>query len=337
MIILNDRHIGVTRSAGTTPESQVQLREWLLKRFHEDVQQADHEDLIILGDLFDSHTVPYTDLFEVYYTLSNWCKKNKNNELILVPGNHDLFTDTSKLSSFQFLARLLLEDYRNVAYVREATETHDGIWIVPHMINQEAFEAELAKVQKCNFLLVHCNFDNKFAKQADHSLNMTREQIFNCPADKVVFAHEHNSRASGKAYVLGVQWPTSISDCLAEQDKHMHRISGNHIQPIKTFERKVGYREFDWRTDPAEIVGFQFVRIVGECLPEESAGMTEAVATIRKMSDAFVIGNAVQIKMQDEQGQQYTQSLESVQAFDLMAALRKILPAGDIEIIESLK
>ena len=51
LLILNDCHIGVKRSAGTTPASALALRRYLLDSFRSLL--PDDKDVLVLGDLFD--------------------------------------------------------------------------------------------------------------------------------------------------------------------------------------------------------------------------------------------------------------------------------------------
>ena len=61
MIVINDVHLGAIRSAGTTISSALALREWMLEQFKSMLEVID-EDLVILGDLFDTYSIPAPDL-----------------------------------------------------------------------------------------------------------------------------------------------------------------------------------------------------------------------------------------------------------------------------------
>lgn len=55
MIILNDLHISVNRVSGTTPQSREDLRNYVFAEFDRLLDTTDNDnDLVILGDLFDS-------------------------------------------------------------------------------------------------------------------------------------------------------------------------------------------------------------------------------------------------------------------------------------------
>ena len=307
MIAINDIHIGAIRSAGTTPASALALRQYALASFS---SLLDHinEDLVILGDLFDTYSIAMTDLLTTYQTLTRWLEKGHN--LTLIPGNHDLSTDSAKMSSFQFMGQLLI-NHPNVQYISGGgwVDEKEGVYCISHVHNQDLFDMELAKVPECKFLLVHCNYDNHFAKDSDHSLNLSEEQAKASKAQTIVFAHEHAPRRllGGKVVVMGNQFPMSISDCLDGSDKFMHRI-GNEIEPIKVWDRKENYVEMDWRSP--ESTTANFIRFVGTASAEESAAAADTVARYRKGSEAFVVGNGVRVQTAEGQEQLEVESLE---------------------------
>lgn len=332
MIILNDNHIGTIRSAGTTPKSALALREFLVEQFGACLDRID-ENLIILGDLFDTHTIPLADWLRVYDLLNAWLEKGW--KLYLVAGNHDLNTDSAKVSHLQLLGRLL-SSHPNVTYVEGGYKVNDDIYIVSHVPNQDLLDYELSQVPKCKYLLVHANYDNDFAKEADHSLNISREQIAKLPVDTVFFAHEHYYREDmrGKVFVGGNQFPASVSDCLHRDMKCMHRLTDKGIERIETWSPS-DYSEIIWNA-PHE-TSARFIRFIGQCTPEESVGMMEMIARYRRSSEAFIVSNAVKVvdPEAEEQGLELN-SVERVRSFDIMEALKRHLTEEEYKIIESL-
>ena len=330
MIVIHDLHLGVQRSAGTTPASASVLTVWMQEQFEKILGRTD-EDLVILGDLFDTYQVPLRTVLATYTSLSDWLRKG--HKLCLIPGNHDLSTDSSKLSSFQFLAQLLL-DQPNVTYHSGGGFIADDVYAISHVTNQDLFDMELAKVPKCKYLLLHCNYDNNFAKAADHSLNISREQCEKLPADVVFFAHEHYYREElrGKVFIAGNQFPSSVSDCLHKTDKFMTRLA-DKPERIMTWAKE-GYAEIDWRNPEASDA--QFIRFVGHCKPDEAAGMANVIAAYRRRSDAFVITNAVKVGEDTEGAELELASLEAINKFNVMDALKEYLSVEDVKILESL-
>lgn len=334
MRLLNDIHIGAIRSAGTTPASALALRKYALDSFS---SLLDHinEDLVILGDLFDTYSIAMTDLLTTYQTLTRWLEKGHN--LTLIPGNHDLSTDSAKMSSFQFMGQLLI-NHPNVQYISGGgwVDEKEGVYCISHVHNQDLFDMELAKVPPCKFLLVHCNYDNHFAKDSDHSLNLSEDQAKASKAETIVFAHEHAPRTllGGRVVVMGNQFPMSISDCLDGHDKFMHQIAGDKINPIKVWDRKTEYVEMDWRSP--ESTDAKFIRFVGSASAEESAAAADTVARYRKASEAFVVGNGIRVHTAEGQEQLEIESLEQVRSFDVMAALKNYLTEKEYGKIASL-
>ena len=330
MIVIHDLHLGVQRSAGTTPASASALTAWMQEQFEKILGRTD-EDLVILGDLFDTYQVPLRTVLATYTSLSDWLRKGHN--LCLIPGNHDLSTDSSKLSSFQFLSQLLL-DHPNVKYISGGGYVTEDVYAISHVPNQDLFDMELAKVPKCKYLLLHCNYDNDFAKESDHSLNISEEQCGKLPVEFVFFAHEHYYREElrGRVFIAGNQFPSSVSDCLHKDDKFMTRL-GDRPERIMTWD-KAGYAEIDWR-NPAESDAM-FIRFVGHCKAEEAADMANVIAAYRKSSEAFVITNAVRVGDDTEGAELELKSLEEISKFSVMAALKDYLSEDDMKILESL-
>lgn len=330
MIVISDLHLGVLRSAGTTPTSALALTDWMHKQFNSILERVD-EDLVILGDLFDTYQVPLRTVLATYNSLLKWL--DKGHKLVAVPGNHDLSTDSSKLSSFQFLGQLLL-DHPNFTYHSGGGFISDGVYAISHVTNQDLIDMELAKVPKCKYLLLHANFNNPFAKSSDHSLNVTAEQCESTPADTILFAHEHYYREElrGKVFIAGNQFPSSVSDCLHKDDKFMTRL-GDKPERLMTWAKE-GYAEIDWRNPEASDA--QFIRFVGHCKPDEAAEMANVIAAYRRSSDAFVITNAVKVGEDTEGAELELKSLEEISKFSVMAALKDYLSEDDMKILESL-
>lgn len=331
MFVIHDLHLGVQRSAGTTPQSAAALTDWMHAEFDAILLRVD-SDLIILGDLFDTYQVSLTTVLRTYHSLLNWLESS-GKCLYLVPGNHDLSTDSSKLSSFQFLARLL-EDIPEVTYISGGAAINEDIYVISHVANQDLFDMELAKVPKCKYLLVHANYNNNFARESDHSLNMSESQCQDAPAEVVFFAHEHYHREElrGKVFVAGNQFPSSVSDCLHKVDKFMTYL-GDCPERHMTWDAS-GYEEIDWR-NPAPSTA-QFIRFIGHATSAEAADMADVIARYRKTSDAFVVSNAVRVGNDDEGDTINLNSLEAISQFNVMEALKDFLDAEDVAIIEKL-
>ena len=333
MIVINDLHIGALRSAGATVSSAVSLRQFQLDTLKGILDEVD-EELTILGDLFDTYNIPASDILATYQLLTAWLVKG--HKLNLVPGNHDLSKDSGKLSSFEFMSKLLLA-YPSVTYIKGGgwVNEAEGVYAISHVDNQDLFDMELIKVPECRYLLLHANYNNGFAVNSDHSLNVSQAQAESAKCEKLVFAHEHYHREAlgGKVFVCGNQMPASVSDCLDYKSKSMTRL-GAGIDRIKTWDAS-NYVELDWRNpEPSQA---QFIRFVGRCKAEESADMADTIARYRRSSEAFVVANAVKVGEDTEGNELALDSLEAISKFNVMEALRDHLAPEEFKVLENLE
>ena len=165
-------------------------------------------------------------------------------------------------------------------------------------------------------------------------MNISREQCEKLPADVIFFAHEHYYREEmrGKVFIAGNQFASSVSDCLHKTDKFMTRL-GDKPERLMTWAKE-GYEEIDWR-NPAPSTA-QFIRFVGHCKPDEAAEMANVIAAYRRSSDAFVITNAVKVGEDTEGAELELASLEAINKFSVMDALKEYLSVEDVKILENL-
>lgn len=331
LFIINDTHIGVQRSAGTTPVTAWNLRQSVLAQFGRLVGSADR-DLMILGDLFDAGSIPRADFLATFEILHRWLSSTPLT-LFLVAGNHDLPKTSTNLSDFQLLGKLLESLHQNVEVIEQPTLTSHG-YVIPHLPNQDLFDQALANVPPCDVAYMHCNFDNNFAAQSDQSLNLSAEQAAACPAKSIVIAHEHQTRRVGKVWIPGNQIVTSVADCLGSKVKQFTVVEGGQPRFERLLDIPDVFLELPW-TDLSEVPQ-PFIRVTGT-VPAESAGdVVSAISSYRKASSAFVITNAVKILAEDGK-EVFARSLESIKAFDVMAALKEFLSAEEFAVVARLK
>lgn len=334
--LLNDTHNGVLRASGTTPRSAYALRTFASDTTT-DIIESTNNDIIVNGDLCDGYSIPLSDLLKLYHSFTRWLENG--HRLFMIPGNHDLSGDSSKLSSFEFLSQLLAGHPR-VFYIRGGgwVDEADGIYAISHVPNQDLFDMELAKVPTCKYLLLHCNYDNGFTREMDHSLNLDAKVAADLPAERIILAHEHNSgsRLNGKVELTGNPFPTSIADCLSRNSKHVVTITPDGLKYRKTWDTS-NYVEVDWRE--VGNIEAQFIRVTGKASAEEAAQAVDVVARLRRSSDAYVIGSAVKTATDDSlvDMSDILSSVETVKAFDVMAEIKSRLSEDQVKVIESLK
>lgn len=327
--VLNDTHLGVNRTAGTTGPSKLALKWAMLQQFKELLPNS---DLMILGDLFDTYEVSTADLLNVHDVLRTWLAKGY--ALYLVPGNHDLSKTSTTISSFELLASILAQSYPiNVVIVDEPAMTSYG-YVIPHLPNQELFNAAIASVPECDVLYLHCNYNNFFATQSDHSLNLSKEQADECKAKLIVIAHEHNAKVEGKIVIPGNQIASSISDWVHSNAKfYVEIVEGKHTL-TQFCSQASEYIEVDWKF--LESSTHAFIRVTGTAKSTEAAQVVNAIAKFRAKSPALVITNAVRIESDEALGG-FSEALESVQGFDVWQALEATMTAPDMTTLRGLK
>jgi len=219
MLVLNDLHIGVNRSGGTTPQSQVALRTYLLDNLAS-ILDKESGPVVINGDIFDGFTVDTNDVVKTARTLNTWLNKMTLREVHLVAGNHDYNPRGDKLSSFHLLVHMLYMSKvhgRVYVYDKGLKQVSRNVWCIPHMPNQDLFNMEIAEAipvgKPGQYLLLHCNYKNGFAENSDHSLNLSDDQVGDLMKAgwTLLLGHEHvgYSLRGGGGVVAGNQLPSS--------------------------------------------------------------------------------------------------------------------------------
>lgn len=341
LTVLNDWHIGAVRSAGTTPATAYQLRLDLIQQF-EDTLSGIHTDLLIAGDLFDGPDISKQGLLQTYMILRNWLDDNPTCQLWAMNGNHDLSKSSQVLSSFQLLMALLKEHSNFVHHVTEGQMTSHG-YMLPHVANQDLFNLELSKVPECDHLFVHCNWDNGFAVDSDHSLNLSKQQAIDLPVKHIFFAHVHQATTAlgSKVVVMGNQVPSSVSDCLGNDTKQQLEVGTNEhgsYYVLHTHWRAADdFVEVDWR-EVSDLVDAKqrFIRVTGTATATEAAKLVTTLARFRKDAKALVITNAVKIEGVDDAAQ-LALSHEEITSFNVRAALAEFMGEADWAKIEALE
>jgi DNA repair exonuclease SbcCD nuclease subunit len=357
MLIINDTHLGVHRTGGTTPLSYAMLDNYTMDCFEQLLDQAEADPdkkVLINGDLFDGFVVSNNVLVRAFEAIQSRMVDGRISCVTLSRGNHDISKNSEKLSSFDVLGHMLQaacngfdSGYVAVEVITEPTkirwdEGNGGVGIVlPHLQNQDLFDVAIDDIcaDPRPFLFVHANYDNGFAEEADHSLNLSKQQaqrLNEAGVRHIIFAHEHQQRQEAfGVVVVGNQFPTSVSDCLNNSTKRMLQIVGSEIHSLDTWEEKGSYMEVDWHklgTVPNEI---NFMRVKGEATAEEAADVLAAVSALRKTHNAFVITNAVEV---DGRSMDVSalEAVENVQRFDVLHFLKDNLTPEQAAAVDAI-
>ncbi len=347
MILLNDIHVGVQRKGGTTPKSREALREYLFNSLEALLANTDENHLVIVGDLFDEFEIESRDWVRTFSLLKQWMVRGR--KLTLIAGNHDHQPKGAKVSDFQMLSIALQCDKLQVIDINQWTAVAPDVFALAHCANQDAFDKKLDEVLAAagagSIVLLHANFDNNFAAESDHSLNVSRQVAMKFKEKDVtlVFAHEHQARNAlgGYVVVLGNQWPTSIADCLNNDKKFAHFIDGeNCITPVETWSRlgTAGFAEIDWtELDTALLVeSVRFIRITGNATSNQASDVLNAIAKYRLKSEAFVVTNGVKIEGIAAVGD-LPETFDAIKAFDVMEFISQNVTPEEMVVINELK
>lgn len=344
-LIVNDIHLGVARASGTTDTTAKALRAYLLAQFRAFIMQHLDKDLVINGDIFDQFNVPMSDVLEFYQIISDWIKASNGGKVWLGMGNHDFAKDSSKMSSLEFVGRVLEGQFPfAVGLVMAPQKLTEDIYMVPHVANQDIFNLELERAAKIDvrFILLHANFDNHFAIEADHSLNVSGQQaltLFN--AGKIlIFGHEHQARHIPNVGVLctGNQWPSSIADCLGNPDGRKAAFviqADGQLIAQTTWSTAGTFVEMDWKQIADTPADAQFVRVVGDATVEQAADVISIISKFRQKSTAFVVKNSVAIEGVSDM-QDLPEAMEMTKQFDVLTYLFEQLDPKQIDAVKLL-
>lgn len=356
--IINDLHLGVKRTGGTTPQSAKALRDWTFSRYKyllELARDQGVEHILVNGDLTDRFDIDLQDALELYEITLDYLRQT-GMTMTWALGNHDLSKDSSKLGSVQFIGRLLQAVLpQRFTLVDTPTFIGEDFYVIPHLTNQAEFDTALQEALQLAppFLFLHCNYDNPFAGAADHSLNLSREQAraFKRKGVTVVLGHEHQGRSDmgDSVLVVGNQFPTSVADCLAHGEaqrdgmKYMLIIDNAKVERVCTWTATHSYAEVDWRelagdpgsTSQVEWDNLRFIRVSGECSRDESSEAIKAISNLRKTHSAFVITNAV--KVEGIADTEFDVSIEDIGAVDVVQLLYDMLSPEQVDKLRKLR
>ncbi len=354
-LIANDLHLGVQRTGGTTLASAAALREFLHEGHRNLLQLASDNDcgrVIVNGDLSDQYDIPLIQALQIYEDTANFMDQFPDIEVVWALGNHDLSKDSSKLGTVAFIGALLKMRFAKFRLINKPELLCDGAYVLPHVANQDIFDLELTRIPDgVRWLFLHCNYDNKFACAADHSLNLSREQAKELKARgiKMVFGHEHQGRESlgGHVIVVGNQIPSSIADCLAHGDGQKNGTKRamiiNHDNDTHEFIEVWSegaadgwFKRVDWKDLLAyNEVGRGFIRVEGDASSAEAADVIKTISTFRQKSAAYVVTNGVKIE-QIEGLREIASSIEDVRGVDVVSMLLEHLTPDQADVVRSL-
>lgn len=358
-LIVNDLHLGVQRTGGTTLASASALREYAHQKHGQLLRLADANDcsrVVVNGDLTDVYDIPLLHALRIYEDVDSFMTEYPNIEVIWALGNHDLSKDSSKLGTVAFIGAILSYKHKLFRVVNSAQALDNDTYVIPHVPNQDIFEYELGRVPEgTKYLLLHCNFDNTFACAADHSLNLSRDQAKALKARGItmIFGHEHQGREvlGGAVVIVGNQFPTSIADCLAHGDAqkdgikralvidHTNDPETEKLKFIETWASDAAdgwFERIDWRDlKGTEEEGRGFIRVEGEASSAEASDVIKAISAFRQRSQSFVVTNAVQVEKLEGMDDA-ADSIEDIRSVNVIDMLMEQLDPKQREAVQKL-
>lgn len=347
MLIINDIHIGVNRSGGTTVQSQVELQAAILQQLESHIEEESHH-VVVNGDLFDSFYIDLRQVINTYHVFFNWIKEHQS-RLTLIAGNHDWSPKDGRVSSFHLLGFMLQKSNTGgivevLDYKKGFCHIHRNVYCIPHMPNQNMFDDEVLEAVKSShdgqYLLLHCNYRNNFTANSDHSLNLSENQVDQLMEAgwTLIIGHEHKGYTlrGGRVIVVGNQFPTSISDCIDDTEKCMLNLLYGGVEMITTWESAGQYEEIDWKDLEHSSTEAKFIRVVGVASIGESSDVVRAMSKFRQASTAFIVSNAVKVESHTLSSDIDISSIEEIQSFNVFDTLMSELSEDERIVIKQL-
>jgi len=356
-LVINDTHLGVQRTGGTTWATAEALREYALNQYSKLLHLAKREGcnrIIVNGDLTDTYDTLLAEALKIYSVTRDFLTDHHDIDLIWAVGNHDLSKDSSKLGTVVFVGELLAMQHINFQLIKrpQALVSQPDIYILPHVTNQEIFDLELTRVpESAKWVFLHCNYDNTFACASDHSLNISRDQAKAIRKHaKLVLGHEHQGRElmAGNVLIIGNQFPTSVADCLPHGDAQADGIKRALIIDHDTNEHRYvttwtpddaegWFARVDWR-ELKDVVeeGRGFIRVEGTATLSESSEAIKAISAFRAKSQSFVVTNAVKVE-QAEGLDSVAESIEDIRSVNVIELLMEYLTPEQQQAVKDLR
>jgi len=322
--LISDLHMGLSRTAGVTDSSLRQYEEDKLTFLSQFLSENEDKEIIIAGDLFDKNLVSLSTLLSVLRVISNHPE-----HIWILAGNHDLSKNTMTMSSFDFLGQVvnLLPVSTGISLVtKPVLIKRHSLVMIPHLSNQEIFDKALSDYSNEDYTLItHCNYDNFFSLDKDHSLNLTLEQAQGFK--QVISGHEHSIRDVGYVHMIGSFVPCKVKEAASPKRTHLFNTVTGKLEVMQSLNQdKIGaYSEihYDDLQNPAAAIATaaRFIRITGSVTAAEAPLVLAQIADFRKKSSAYMIQNATVVEAIGLESFEET-SFESV---DTWAALGSIL------------
>lgn len=328
--LFTDPHLGTRRAAHTTRESSQRLQHTLYLQARAVTENASNP--ICLGDLFDTSANEEAILLQGY-EVARRC-------LFTLAGNHDSSNREGTVTSLDALKKVGCSIVSSPNISTPYYEAHDALYFVPHHASQEIFETAMFHAAehavhhregKASVLMLHCNYNQPFAKE-DDTLNLSEEvagRLLNA-FDYIFLGHEHKpaTHFDGRVVILGNTHATSFSDI---SDKYVYEldITDDSLELNKTtiWRKADRYREIKFGEAIPDLTGVMFVDVTGH---EDAAEGTAIAQFVQEVWEAGHQLLAVRnnVKIGDHLGS--LEELETPALENLAARILKDLEGTDL-------
>ncbi len=297
--LFTDPHLGTRRTAHTTRESSKKLTAALYEQAMRIVTNA--ENPVCLGDLFDKSANP-EEIIVQGFNVASRCRWT-------LAGNHDCSNRADTVTSLDAIKEMGCSIISSPNLHAPYFDAHGPLYFVPHHASQQLFEQAMVdaashaadeRAGKASVLMLHCNYDQPFAKE-DDTLNLSpavAEQLL-VAFDYIFLGHEHkpSKHLDGRVVILGNTHVTSFADI---SDKYCYTLSigDDHVSLDKqliwsTSER---FREIRFGDEIHDLTGVQFVSVFGIAEAEQSVAVADFVQEIwAGGADLLAVRNNVMI------------------------------------------
>jgi len=216
--------IGDCHSTASSKDEVEKLLLWA----YDYAKKYECEDIIMVGDLFDTHQHVNLDVTYSYLKIFGQCKDVK---WVMIPGNHDHSVHGSRLEHalvpFKVLPNVLILDAPH-----NLVQNYKGIDFAPFCRTEEEF-LQLCQGKQSELLICHQEFkgaeyENGFF--APHGTDLDK-----VPYTKILSGHIHKPSQVGPCYYVGAPRWLKTSD--ANQPRFIYLLDGHQL--IKQFDTRV--------------------------------------------------------------------------------------------------
>lgn len=259
------------------------------------------ENPVCLGDLFDKSANP-EEIIVQGFNVASRCRWT-------LAGNHDCSNRADTVTSLDAIKEMGCSIISSPNLHAPYFDAHGPLYFVPHHASQQLFEQAMVdaashaadeRAGKASVLMLHCNYDQPFAKE-DDTLNLSpavAEQLL-VAFDYIFLGHEHkpSKHLDGRVVILGNTHVTSFADI---SDKYCYTLSigDDHVSLDKQliWSTSVRFREIRFGDEIPDLTGVQFVSVLGIAEAEQSVAVSDFVQEIwAGGADLLAVRNNVMI------------------------------------------